>query len=436
MDNIINNQQPKGKKTFFYGWVIVAACMLIQAVPFGVAANVQPQFINFVTNGEGFTLTQFSLVFTIGTIVSAIASPAIGKILSKPNINIKLAFLIGSILSGGGYALNSLAGGNLWAYYGIAALVQVGTAIISAIGVPLLVNSWFKNNKGIAMGIAFSGGGIGNIFLQQIAARLLTNPNIGYSKAYFIFGMISLAVSIPVSLFLVKLPKGPEDLAIDSSKEKDSKHNKQVSWGYTFNEVSKMKLFWILCIGFTFVGFYVSGLTIQYVSYLYSIGLDASFVANVGSLFAFFSIFGNLCGGLLFDRLGTKGSLLLAGTMVVICGLCLIFVPTINILGYVFAVLLGISMFSYIIGPSYLSGSLFGDREFGTILGIVQVFFAIGYAIGSVIFGLLVENLGYATAWTVTIGYTIIAYSCLLTACVGIEKYNKSINVTETKRIS
>ena len=197
-----------------------------------------------------------------------------------------------------------------------------------------------------------------------------------------------------------------------------------------------MKLFWILCIGFTFVGFYVSGLTIQYVSYLYSIGLDASFVANVGSLFAFFSIFGNLCGGLLFDRLGTKGSLLLAGTMVVICGLCLIFVPTINILGYVFAVLLGISMFSYIIGPSYLSGSLFGDREFGTILGIVQVFFAIGYAIGSVIFGLLVENLGYATAWTVTIGYTIIAYSCLLIACVGIEKYNKSINVTETKRIS
>lgn len=436
MDNIINNQQPKGKKTFFYGWVIVAACMLIQAVPFGVAANVQPQFINFVTNGEGFTLTQFSLVFTIGTIVSAIASPAIGKILSKPNINIKLAFLIGSILSGGGYALNSLAGGNLWAYYGIAALVQVGTAIISAIGVPLLVNSWFKNNKGIAMGIAFSGGGIGNIFLQQIAARLLTNPDIGYSKAYFIFGMISLAVSIPVSLFLVKLPKGPEDLDIDSSKEKDSKNNKQVSWGYTFNEVSKMKLFWILCIGFTFVGFYVSGLTIQYVSYLYSIGLDASFVANVGSLFAFFSIFGNLCGGLLFDRLGTKGSLLLAGTMVVICGLCLIFVPTINILGYVFAVLLGISMFSYIIGPSYLSGSLFGDREFGTILGIVQVFFAIGYAIGSVIFGLLVENLGYATAWTVTIGYTIIAYSCLLIACVGIEKYNKSINVTETKRIS
>ena len=436
MDNMINEQQPKNKKSFFYGWVIVAACMLIQAVPFGVAMNVQPQFINFVTNGEGFTLTQFSLVFTIGTIVSAIASPAIGKILSKPNINIKLAFLVGSILSGGGYALNSLAGGNLWAYYGIAALVQVGTAIISSIGVPLLVNSWFRNNKGTAMGIAFSGGGIGNIFLQQIAARLLTNPNIGYAKAYFIFGVISLVVSIPVSLFLIRLPRGPEDLAGNLPKKKDSKETKNISWGYAFGEVSKMKLFWVLCIGFIFVGFYVSGLSVQYISYLYSIGLDASFVANVGSIFAFFSIFGNLCGGLLFDKLGIKGSLILASAMVIGCGLCLIFLPTLNFLGYVFAVLLGISMFTYIIGPSYLSGALFGDREFGTILGVVQVFFAVGYAIGTVIFGLSVESLGYSTSWMITIVYTVIAYSCLLIACIGIERYNKSINVTETKRIS
>lgn len=436
MNNTINEQQPKVKKNFFYGWVIVAACMLIQAVPFGVAMNVQPQFINFVTNGENFTLTQFSLVFTIGTIVSAVASPAIGKFLSNPKTNIKLAFLVGSILSGGGYALNSLAGGNLWAYYGIAALVQVGTAIISAIGVPLLINSWFKNNKGMAIGLAFSGGGIGNIFLQQIAARLLTDPNIGYSKAYFIFGMISLIVSIPVSLFLVKLPKGPEDLAGNLPRKKDSSKIKHTSWGYTFNEVSKMKLFWVLCVGFIFVGFYVSCLSVQYISYLYSIGLNASFVANVGSIFAFFSIFGNLCGGLLFDKLGIKASLILAGIMVICCSLCLILLPTINFLGYIFAILLGISMFTYIIGPSYLSASLFGDKEFGTILGIVQVFFAVGYAIGTIIFGLSVENLGYTTSWIITIAYSLIAYACLLISSIGIEKYNQNINVTQTKKIS
>lgn len=127
---------------------------------------------------------------------------------------------------------------------------------------------------------------------------------------------------------------------------------------------------------------------------------------------------------------------MLAGSMVIGCSLCLAFVPTRNFLGYVFAVLLGISMLSYIIGPSYLSRTLFDDREFGTILGIVQVFFAIGYAVGTVTFGLSVENLGYTTTWSITIVYALVAYSCLLISSVGIEKYNKNINVTETKRIS
>ncbi|ETI95800.1 MAG: hypothetical protein Q606_CBAC00143G0002, partial [Intestinibacter bartlettii DORA_8_9] len=43
-------ENTKTKKPFFYGWIIVVACMLIQAVPYGIATNVQPQFINFVTS--------------------------------------------------------------------------------------------------------------------------------------------------------------------------------------------------------------------------------------------------------------------------------------------------------------------------------------------------------------------------------------------------
>ena len=45
-------------------------------------------------------------------------------------------------------------------------------------------------------------------------------------------------------------------------------------------------------------------------------------------------------------------------------------------------------MFSYIMGPSYMTGALFGDRDYGTILGVVQIFFALGFAVGTPIFGL------------------------------------------------
>lgn len=453
--NNVNNT--RSNKPYFYGWIIVASCMLIQAIPAGIVMNAQPQFINFVLAGEGFTLTQFSLLFTIGTIVSATVSPYIGKILSNPKSNLKLIYVIGSILAGGGFALYSLAGSRLWAYYGISALVQVGTAIISSIGVPLLVNSWFKENKGLAMGIAFSGGGIGNIFLQQITARLLSDPNFGYAKAYFIFGIASMAVSLPISLFLVKLPKDESELRMSNNtkgenpnpqpKSKDSSpevnnekvpivDNKEVSnkevnvkkvSGYTLNEVLKIKYFWILCIGFIFIGCFVSGLSVQYASYLYSLKLSATFVGNVGSIFAFFSIFGNLCGGLFFDKLGIKNSLLVACFMVIGCSICLIYVPQYHYLGYLFAIFLGVSIFTYIIGPSYLTGSLFGDREFGAILGVIQLFFAIGYAFGTVLFGMSIEKFGYSTSWAITIVYTVIAYSFLLISCIKIQKMNKTI---------
>ncbi|MEG2787827.1 MAG: conjugated bile salt MFS transporter [Romboutsia sp.] len=427
------------KKPFFYGWVIVAACMLIQAVPFGIAANVQPQFTSFVMKGEGFSLTQFSLVFTLGTIVSAVCSPFIGNLFSKPKLNVKLFYVLGGILSGGGFLLFSFAKGNIYAYYGISALVQVGTAIISAIGVPMLVNSWFKENKGMAMGLAFSGGGLGNIFLQQIAAKLLNNPEIGYQGAYFIFGIISIVVSVPVALLLIRLPKSPSELEanVPKAKKNDSSPVKAAtSWGYSFAEVKSMKLFWLFAIGFVFVGLYVGGMSLQFMPYFYDLGLSGQFVANVGSIFALLSIFGNLFGGLLFDKLGITKSLLLAGTLVIMCAVCLIFTPQVNVLGYVFAVGLGISMFAYIIGPSYLTGALFGDKEFGTILGIVQIFFATGFALGSSVFGVIVDNTSFTTAWIITGVFAAIAYGLLLVSTAKIIKFNKDNDVTETKKIA
>lgn len=133
MENVKNN-----KKTFFYGWAIVVACMLIQAVPYSIAANIQPAFTNFVTSGEGFSFTQFSLIFTIGTVVSAVCSPAIGKLYSNPKLNVKLLYIFGVLLLSGSFAAFSLAGGNIFAYYALSILVQIGCAIISAIGVPTL----------------------------------------------------------------------------------------------------------------------------------------------------------------------------------------------------------------------------------------------------------------------------------------------------------
>ena len=421
-----NNQ--KSNKIFF-GWFVVLACLLMQAFPFGVVQNAHPQFIKFVTEGEGFSLTQFSMLFTIGTVASAICSPFIGKVLSNPKTNIKMMFVLGAVLAGGGFLLNAFAGG-IWGYYVVSAIDQIGLAIVSSIGVPMIISTWFTENKGFALGVAFCGGGIGNIFLQQLAAKLLNDPSIGYKGAYIIFGALAMAVAIPAALLFIRRPKGPEELALNvpkKKKEDDKKPKVSSSVEYTFNEVKNMKFFWILAISFLFVGLYVSGMSVQFSGYFYSIGLEPQLVANIGSTFAFVSIFGNLFGGVLFDKLGIRNSLLLAGVIVIICGLSLIFTPQVNALGFVFAAGLGISMFAYIIGPSYLTGALFGNKEFGTILGVVQVFFAFGFAIGSSLFGIIVDASGgnYIPAWIAVTVFAAIAYTGLLISTGKIMADNK-----------
>ena len=433
---------PDNKKQgkLFYGWVIVAACLLIQAIPFGVASNLPPTFTNYVVNAEGFSYTSFTLIFTIGTFVSAFASPFIGKLFTK--VNVKLLFIIGSILVGGGFMLYSIAGNKLFAYYAIAAVVQVGNAIVSAIGVPTLINAWFKVNKGTALGIAFCGGGVGNIFLQALAGKWLTDPTIGYKGAYLRFGLIALIGSLLISIFFVRMPKSQDELAANTPKKKlegqeDVAHH--VSWGYTMGETTKMPQFWLIAISFIFIGFYVSGFALQFIAYFQSLeeaGILLISSATLAAMFGFFSIFGNIFGGILFDKLGLSKSFALAGVLVVVAGLCLLFIGDINALGYVFTIAFGVSMFSYVMGPSYMTSSLFGDRDYGAILGFIQLFFAVGFAVGTPIFSIILDRVGWSAAWISSIIFSVIAYAGLLFASLSILRVNKANNVYETKRIS
>lgn len=424
-------------KKFATGWLIVVACMLIQAIPFGVASNIQPQFVSYVVQEHGFTLAGFSLIFTLGTVVSAIASPIIGMLFNK--INTKIMFLAGCILSGGGFLAFSMCT-ELWQFYLVAGIVQVGTAAISSIGVPLLINGWFDElSKGKAMGLAFAGGSIGNIFLQSLVASSLAAN--GSSKSYLIFGALSLAVGIPITLLFLRMPKNDSEIVKgnkkEESKENTSKETTTVDWGYTFNEAKNLKFFWLFGLGLFFLGMYVSALAVQYPAYLkVHLAIDHSIVGYVGSVFALFSLGGNLFGGIIFDKLGVTKGLMVASVLAFVSCVALMSSGHIPQLAFVFAALKGLSVFAYMMGPSILTGSFFGQKDFGTILGTVQIFFAVGFAAGSAVFGFLVDKFSYEMAWSVILLFIVICYASLIFASIGMNKLNKERKAKLEKEVA
>lgn len=411
------------KSLLKYGWLIVLGCMIIQAIPFGIASNIQPQFVGYVVEGEGFSLGAFSLMFAVGTFAAAIASPMIGKAYTK--LSAKLIFSVGAILSGGGIIILGFSH-SLSAFYFGYAVCQIGTGAISAIGVPVMITAWFDEKaKGKALGIAFAGGSIGNVFLQPIAVKLLTT--VGYSQAYIYFGIASLIVGFVVSVLLIRMPKGSHEMVKGKVSEKEEhKNTEESNWGYTFGEVKSIGAYWIFALGFIFIGIYVSALAMQYSAYLKSIDFEPAMLGIVGSTFAIFSLCGNLIGGALFDKFGMQKTMMIGFVLASVACISLILAPKVPQLAYLYGASKGLSVFAYIIGPSFLTGSLFGKKDFGAILAVTNIFFALGFAFGSSIFGTIVDNMGYTTGWYFILGCIIVGYTMLLVSIKSITKLNKS----------
>ena len=404
------------------GWMMLVVCMLIQAIPFCIASSIQPLFMGSVIKEHGFSLTGFSLLFSIGTIVSAIASPIIGPLFAK--VNLKLIYTVGAIFTGAGFMAFSMCT-KLWQFYLVAAIVQIGAAIISAIGVPLLINSWFGGNvRGKALGIAFAGGSIGNIFMQQLVMRSIVAN--GTSKSYFIFGLVALVVALVIGLFLVKMPKNDSEIVKGKNDVVKEENKNEVDISYTLKEAQSNKFFWIFGLGFLFIGLYVSAYSVQHANYFQNeLNLSPNVIALTGSIFALCSLGGNIVGGLLFDKLGVVKTLLISSVAVAASGVFILLAGSNPIFAHLHSTVKGLAVFVYMMTPAYVVGEYFGKKAYGSILGMLQLIFAVGFSAGSVLFGVLAGALGYNTTWMIILGFVLCAFTCLITAAKGMDKINK-----------
>lgn len=411
------------KKQSMYGWLILASAMILQAVVFGVATNMHTQFTSYVVAGEGFSLATFSIMFTVGALVSAVLLPVIGKTYNK--YPIKLIFMVGTIVSMCGIMFLSIAN-SYWMFYFGYSLAQVGVGAVSSLGGPMLINSWFGEKlKGLALGLTFAGGSIGNIVIQSTIVRILSNPDQGYKFAYFWAAIIGLVVGLAVIIPLVRMPKDNSEILGKADADAASDKKEIEIWGWSLAEAKSEKFYWVFCLSFTFIGLYVAGLAMNFATYLNAIEVAPTTVGAVGSVFALSSLIGNVGGGTMFDKIGVKKAMIFAGTLVIIADIALIFTPQLLPLAFVFAVCKGFAVFHYMSGPSVLTGKLFGNKEFASILAFSNIFFAIGYAIGTPIFGAIAENISFQVAWIYVLVCIVIAFCCILSSIDHFTKLNK-----------
>ena len=399
------NNKIDNKKKYF----IVFICMFLQAVPYSIAQNIQPLFVPYVIKQFGFSLAGFSLIFTCGAIASAVFSPVLGNIFEK--VNIKLLFLVGATLSAVGFMGFGFSH-NLAQFYVLAAMQKVGCLLFSGIGVPYLINSWFpKEGRGKALGIAFSGGSIGNVFLQQITSQMLASRGVTYS--YIFFGVLALVCSLPVVMIFVRLPKAGEVEVVEENEAEEF----QTSGfdGLGAKATKKNKYFWLFSIGYAIIAVSISALSTQYATYFTGeLGLSATLVGTLGSVFAAFCLIGNVSGGTLFDKIGTLKTMTISMLLQGVAIVALIFCAKVPALAFLFSIAYGLNVYSYMSAPAFMATDVFGKKESSKIFGTISLLFALGYAFGSTLVGMIVDKVGFGAAWIVMLGCVVVGYTLLL----------------------
>lgn len=405
-------------------FLIVFGCMLIQAIPYGLAQNVPPLFVRYLHMDFHFDMADVALIITVGAVAASLVSPFGGKFFSK--FSTRLVMIGAMIVSCIGLFMNSFVN-TLPMFFLANAIIQIGTVIYSGLGVPYLIGLWFgEEKKAQALGIAFSGGSIGNFFLQPIFTNLLhkhaTNSVAGLHHVYFIAAVAALVVGLFVLFFFIRDYKASNQNSADAKSDNIERNLK----GIGTKAVRKLPAFWILAAGMFFIGMNISAQSFQYANYFGELHIPTVVIGTVGSTFAIACLLGNSGGGWIYAKLGLFKASLVAFALQLLSCLSMIGLHFVqfNGLAYAWGALYGLSVFIYMSGPAIIIQGLFGMKESSETLGIFSIFFAVGFAIGNVIFGSVVDHFSYLAAWGLTLVFLLIGFIILSTMIHKIQKEN------------
>lgn len=229
----------------------------------------------------------------------------------------------------------------------------------------------------------------------------------GWRKAYFMLGAASLAVLVPISVFVVR--RSPEDVGLlpyghgeEASRKAQKKNQLPASdWNATLDQARKTPILWLFAVG-AFLVYFTSCIMAHMSYYLQTSGFNAASIAAYISVYSIVALAGKLVLGHIFDRFGPKGGILFGSGTFFLFLICFILVQSSPVMLYLSAVLYGFGTCTATVAIPIMTTSIFGPKNYSEIYGFITAFTMTGGAIGSSGIGLAFDITGsYKLALTI-----------------------------------
>jgi MFS family permease len=375
----------------FRGWMIVAVCMLFQAVHWGLGSYSFTLWVLPWMQEFDATRAQIMMAPSMTILVMGLLSPLVGWAADRfPMRNLVCG---GAALFTLAFVLTSQATA-LWQIVLVYALiVATGEAMAGPMMAQILTGKWFTRRRGLALGISATGISVGGVLFPPLAASLLVS--YGWRDAQLFLSAIPLLLVVPLAWVLIGTASTSPSPAPEPSKPRHDPE--QRAW--TVGQILRDPGFVILALAIIPPNIVVYGVIQNLVPFAHDMGFDVKTSAVFMSILSIFMLLGKVLFGIAADyvqkRLVYCISMAGVGTSLLIftVGLDNFYAMAAN------CALAGFSMGGGMPLMAAMVGVRFGARSMGQAMGLLYPFIAF-CSVGPVLTGWIRDVTGsYAEAF-------------------------------------
>ncbi len=366
-----------------YAWMILAACCALQGGTLGLIQNSCGIFYRPICDSLGFELSAITLYTTIRGLASCAVLPLATAILRKKPLRITLSVCIAI------FTLSNILMGffnQLWQWYVAGAIQGMASAFLAVVTVPIVLGNWFNSRRGFAIGFASAFSGVLGMLANPLGSMIISAA--GWRACYVIFGVISLLMILPFTLFVFRFK--PEEMGLEryGEAQRAQAARKDEQAGAAMGFIPALALLFALQI--------IAMFTSAFSTHLSSLGTTLGLTAALAAMLASLSMAGNMTGkfalGALSDRFGVE-KVTLVSYLLPMLGFLLLLLPG-GAATYAAALLTGVAIPAAAVMMPLLIRSTLGDSRYDTWYSNITLVGSITYSLGGTVFGWMYDASG------------------------------------------
>jgi MFS family permease len=365
-----NAPPPVKAQRWYYGWNIVAACVLSQIVAMGMALNCFSLFTRGWSRDFHTPVSTLALSVTIFAFVIAAMNPIAGMLSDR--MPMRRLFGLTLLLVVGFHVAIGLVTAS-WQIIVLYAVVAPITISITHVGAQALVSRWFVRRRGLAMGLTAFGIALAGVLFPPVIGWMM--PHIGWRATWWAFAAIIGFAALPLVVGTIRDRPRP---GVDSLDYLSGEEGAVEQPSLRSRDILRSRNFWVLVAVFIFILFVNNSVSFNLAQIVLRQGFDIGVAGWLISLFSIGALAGKLGSGILADRFGNK-ALLIAVALVSASGLLLLMTSSGLPMLALGLALIGMSGGVWTLLASAAAAE-FGSRNFGRSYGLIMAFVPLGSA--------------------------------------------------------